>query len=247
MRIVDTNSRKRDVLFETIKEYIYSAAPVSSETLKEKRGFGLSSATLRNVLAELEEEGFLMHPHTSAGRVPTDKGYRYYLEYLLAQEKLRESQKQEADSPLTFAHSQDLESVLEEMSDILAELTHYAGIVSSLHHEDKFYFRGLHFLLEQPEFYDIARWKNFLTMLDERARLLQLINSCPDNKINIYVGSEAHCDEFEDCSLVVNTYSQKGAKQGHLGVLGPKRMDYSKVISTLEYLSERLSEFLNTW
>lgn len=243
MRIVDANARKRAVLFEAIKEYIQSAVPVSSDALKERRGFKLSSATLRNVLAELEEEGFLAQPHTSAGRIPTDKGYRCYLEFLLAQQEL----KPEMASPLNFAHPEDLESVLEEVSDCLAELTHYAGIVSSLSRDDTLYFRGLHFLFEQPEFNDISRWRTFVAILDERNRLLELINSCPEGKINIYVGSESHCEGIQDCSLVVTSYVQKGSRRGKLGVLGPKRMDYTKAIGAVEYLAERLSNFLTNF
>lgn len=245
MRTVDVQSRKRDILLETIKEYIQSAVPVSSDVLKERRGFELSSATIRNVLAELEDDGFLVQPHTSSGRVPTDKGYRYYLELLLQKDILGSGQKQEVPLPINLEQSADLELVLERASDILAELTHYASIVSSVYRDDRLYFRGLHFLLEQPEFNDIVKMRAFLTVLEERARLLQLINNAPEGCINIYIGKESHCDEIEDCSLVISTYSRKGSAKGKLGILGPKRMDYSKVISILEHLSHRLSQVLD--
>ncbi|MEW6009143.1 MAG: hypothetical protein AB1629_05885 [Candidatus Omnitrophota bacterium] len=245
MRTVDNEARKRQVLFETINEYIRSANAVSSETLKEKHGFKLSSATLRNCLAELEEEGFLVQPHTSAGRIPTDKGYRYYLEFLMQREQPDIKENEEISLPRHQEYVQDLEAVLENVSEILAQLTHYASIVSSMRSEDKFYFRGLHFLLEQPEFNDIQKWRGFLTVLEERARLAKLLNSCSENCVNIYIGRESHFDEMEDCSLIVSTYSKKGSRQGKIGVLGPKRMNYSKVISILEHLSERLNELLN--
>lgn len=245
MRTVDTEARKREILLETIKEYIQNAMPVSSDVLRQRRGFELSSATIRNVLAELEDDGFLVQPHTSSGRIPTDKGYRYYLELLMQRGQLDEHQKEEIALPINLEHPEDLELILENASDCLAELTHYASIVSSVYRDDRFYFRGLHFLLEQPEFNDIDKMRAFLTVLEERARLLELINNAPQGSINIYIGKESHCDEIEDCSLVISTYSKKGSAKGRLGILGPKRMDYSKVISILEHLSQRLSKLLD--
>ncbi|MBU2540941.1 MAG: hypothetical protein KJ593_03465 [Candidatus Omnitrophica bacterium] len=245
MRTVDSKARKREILLETINEYISSATPVSSESLRERCSLNLSSATIRNVLAELESDGFLTHPHTSAGRIPTDKGYRYYLEFLMEKQNLDESQKGEICSTLYLEDLEHLEAILEKTSDILAELTHYAGIVSSFSKQDRFYFRGLHFLLEQPEFNDVQRVRSFLTILEERARLLELINSSPQDYINIYVGTESHCDEIQECSLVVSAYSKKGSICGRLGVLGPKRMNYSKVISILDCLSKRLTQVLS--
>lgn len=245
MRTVDIESRKREILLETIKEYIQGAMPVSSDVLRQRHGFGLSSATIRNVLAELEDDGFLVQPHTSSGRIPTDKGYRYYLELLMQKDPLDEGRKEEIAIAINPEHLKDLELVLERASDVLAELTHYASIVSSVYRDDRFYFRGLHFLLEQPEFNDIDKMRAFLTVLEERARLLELINNAPQGNINIYIGKESHCDEMEDCSLVISTYFKNGNAKGRLGILGPKRMDYSKVISILENLSQRLSKMLD--
>lgn len=245
MRTVDNKIRKRQILLATINEYIDSAVPVSSEVLKEKCGFRLSSATIRNVLAELENDGFLMHPHTSAGRIPTDKAYRYYLESLMKRKQLDEVLNADAISALYPENLDTLESILEKTSDILAELTHYTGIASLLDRDDKFYFRGLHFLFEQPEFNNIDRLRSLLTILEEREQLLHLINAVADDCINIYIGRESHCDEIEDCSLVTSAYSQRGRVIGRLGVLGPKRMNYSKVLSILDCLSQRLTQLLN--
>ncbi len=244
MRTVNNQSRKKQILLETIDEYISSATPVSSEALKERYGLRLSSATIRHVLAELEFDGYLTHPHTSAGRIPTDKGYRYYLEFLMQKQNLDESHKGEVSSSL-YEDLENFEAILEKTSDLLAELTHYAGIVSSFTQADRFYFRGLHFLMEQPEFNDIERVRSFLTILEERQRLLELINNSPQDYVNIYVGTESNCDEMEDYSLVVSTYSKEGSVCGRLGVLGPKRMNYSKVISVLDYLSQRLTQVLS--
>jgi heat-inducible transcriptional repressor len=146
---------------------------------------------------------------------------------------------------LHFENISDLESILEKASDVLADLTHYTSIVSSLSRDDKFYFNGLHFLLELPEFNDIAKLRLFLSILEERKRLLELINNAPQGSINIYIGKESHCDEIEECSLLVTTFSNKGSSHGHLGIIGPKRMNYSRVIAILEYLSQELSDLLS--
>ena len=127
VRTVDYDTRRKAVLAATINEYIQDALPVSSEGIAQN--FSLSPATIRNIFVELEDAGLLTHPHTSAGRVPTDKGYRYYVDFLLAQIGLLEEEKERVANEYR-KEIRRLEDALELTSDILSRLTHYASLVS---------------------------------------------------------------------------------------------------------------------
>ncbi|MFN2545365.1 MAG: heat-inducible transcriptional repressor HrcA [Actinomycetota bacterium] len=121
------NPRKAAVLRAVVEEYVRSGEPVGSETIAERHRLGVSSATIRNEMAALEEMGFLMHPHTSAGRIPTDLGYRSYVDSLPARERLRDTQRRAIGDFFTQAVG-DLEGVLRGATQLLSRLTQYAGL-----------------------------------------------------------------------------------------------------------------------
>lgn len=124
----DLRERNHKILEAIILSYAESANPVGSEFLLEKYPFGVSSATIRNVMADLEEQGLVTHPHTSAGRVPTDRGYRYYVDLLMQGARLRPEEEEEIHS-LAAVHWDEPEEVLEGAARLLAGLTHEAGVV----------------------------------------------------------------------------------------------------------------------
>ncbi len=125
---MDLDERNKRVLQAVIDSYIATGAPVGSTVLVKKYDFGLSSATLRNIMAELEEMGFLTHPHTSAGRVPTDRGYRYYIDSLISFQRDAEDINDQLRQAPTL-HGEDLQALMEEASLFLATLSHYTGVV----------------------------------------------------------------------------------------------------------------------
>jgi transcriptional regulator of heat shock response len=242
VRIVDRTQRRNTILTASINAYINSAAPVSSEALAED--FDLSSATVRNILAELEEAGYLTHPYTSAGRIPTDKGYRYYVDFLMSQIQLLDDEKKAIINEYKNKIER-LDDILEETSEIISTMTHYAGIVSLLEWEDKFFYKGLGYILEQPEFRDTERIRLLIKMLEEKRKLLDIINRDFKETTKVYIGSEIGCPEIDTCSLVISTY-HKGRKQnGRLVVLGPRRMNYDHIIPSLEFISQVLSDVLS--
>ena len=241
VRIVDRNKRRNMILTASIDSYIDSAAPVSSELLAQE--FDLSSATVRNILAELEEAGYLTHPYTSAGRIPTDKGYRYYVDFLMSEIQLVDNQKkriiQEYKDKI-----ESLEDVLEKTSEMISAITRYAGIVSLLEYEDRFFYKGLSYILQQPEFQDNEKIRMLINILEEKKRLIKIINEDFQETTKVYIGSELGCPEIDSCSLVISTY-RKGRKQnGRIAVLGPRRMNYNHIVPTLEFISEVLSDVL---
>lgn len=241
VRIIDRTQRRNTVLSASINAYINSAAPVSSEALAQD--FNLSSATVRNIFAELEQDGYLTHPHTSAGRVPTDKGYRYYVDFLMSQIELLDNEKKSIINKYKNKIER-LEDVLEKTSEIISIITHYAGIVSLLEWEDRFFYKGLSYILQQPEFQNTERICMLIRMLEEKKRLLDIINRDFSETTKVYIGSEIGCPEIDTCSLVVSTYRRGNRHNGRIAVLGPRRMNYNHIIPALDFISRVLSETL---
>lgn len=242
VRTVNYEARKQAILAATINRFINQPLPVASEDIT--REFSLSSATIRNIFAELEEEGFLTHPYTSAGRVPTDKGYRYYVDFLLSQMELLEEEKQRIVKEYK-KEIKRLEDVLEKTSEVVSAVTRYAGMVSFLEWQDKIFYRGIGFILEQPEFQDLKRMQLLIKMIEEKEKILGIINRDFNGKIKVYIGDELDCPEMDNCSLVVSSYSIKNRPAGRLAILGPMRMEYRHIIPTLEYVSSILTGILS--
>ncbi|MCX5711649.1 MAG: hypothetical protein NTY47_01060 [Candidatus Omnitrophica bacterium] len=238
MKNIDQASRRNAVLIKTISRYIKDAEPVSSQGLA--RSFNLSSATIRNIFSELEDAGFLTHPYTSGGRIPTQKGYRFYVNYLADQMELLDAEKESISSGMKKGARQ-IDDILDITSNLLSQITRYASIVSIMESQDRFLYKGLSFILEQPEFRDANRIRLLIKMLEEKQKLMEIINRSFENKTNILIGEELECREIQDCSLVVSTYYIKDKPLGRLAVLGPTRMEYEHIIPTLEYVSDVLT------
>lgn len=241
VRIVDNESRKRAVLAKTINKYIEEARPVASEDIA--KDFDLSSATIRNILSELEKEGYLTHPYTSGGRFPTQRGYRYYVDFLIKEIKLLDEEKERILREYR-RHLQRLEDVLEMTSEVISAITHYAGIVSFLEWENKFFYKGINLILNQPEFRNLEKVRFLIKTIEDRQGLLTIINRDFTDKVKVYIGDELDCPQIQNCSLAVSNYRIKDKPQGKVAVLGPMRMEYKHIIPTLEYISDVLTETL---
>lgn len=242
VRNVDYESRKRMILAATIDRYIGNATPVSSGDIAKI--FNLSSATIRNIFSELENEGYLTHPYTSGGRIPTNKGYRYYVHFLIRQMELLDAEKERIVQEYRHKITQ-LEQALEKTSEVISSVTHCAGIVSLLEWQDKLFYKGISQVLAEPEFHDYEKIRYFIKMIEDKGGLLEIINRDMRDKVNVYIGDELGCQGVESCSLIVSSYNLKNKPSGRIAVLGPKRMQYSHVISSLEYISEVLTDVLN--
>ncbi|MBI4706523.1 MAG: hypothetical protein HY761_01160 [Candidatus Omnitrophica bacterium] len=239
VKSVDYQSRKKRVLGRTINQYIREAAPVSSEIIA--REFGLSSATIRNVFSELEEDGYLTHPYTSGGRIPTKNGYRYFVDFLFSEIDLLDEEKEKIVHEYKNEINK-LEDVLDKTSDVISTITHYAGIASFLEWHDRVFYKGISQILNQPEFQDLEKIRLLIKMMEEKRRILELVNRDFDGKIKVYIGEELGFPEIENCALVVSSYTVKDKPSGRVAVLGPMRMQYHHTISALEYISEILTE-----
>lgn len=234
----EPNIRQQEVLGLVVRHYVETAEPVGSRFIARK--LGLSSATIRNVMADLEEMGYIMQPHTSAGRAPTDKGYRYYIDSLM---RLKSVNGQVVTSMRAqrACPARSLDDVLERTSRLISGLTNYVGI-SLFARYDKLYLDGASHIVEQPEFQDLKKLYAILKCLEEKRELLHLLhNDFDEGRLTIHIGRGTESSSLSECSVVTKGYKVKGKVSGRLGVIGPKRMVYEKVIPTVEYLADTLT------
>ncbi|MDP2640950.1 MAG: hypothetical protein Q8P39_00195 [Candidatus Yanofskybacteria bacterium] len=220
--------RQQEILEAIIEEHIKRASPVSSQVLGEARDFGLSSATLRSEMANLTEQGFLAQPHTAAGRVPTDKGYRFYVDSILEEQKGKRS----------------FERLLQEMEDeiqILQSLTRLlrasaSGLtIAYLSDREFFWKEGWEEVLEEPEFEEHETVESFLRFLQdlENAFAQEHLSA---GELQVYIGKENPFSPVEDFSIIVSGLRLPKRQTGVLALAGPKRMAYPENIGALRQL-----------
>ena len=331
------DDRKKKVLQAIIEEYINTAEPVSSNALTKNHGLDYSSATIRNEMADLEKSGFLDKTHTSSGRVPSEKGYRYYVNKLLKEDNISIEEIKYIGSKLETKVN-EIEELTKITANTISEVTHYttvsigpktetqlieeikfvllgtrmimaviltdSGLVKEtiikfdedinekqvetmnymfnnklknqpietidrpleeylydemtysvnvikpiieqikkvLEEDEKIYLEGANKSFELPEFNSLQVAKNFINILDTKELVADMLNSGFAEDINVYIGEENQKEELKDFSIVTFKHKVNGKELGTIGIIGPKRMDYSKVISVMKYISKKLNE-----
>ncbi|MCR4717271.1 MAG: heat-inducible transcriptional repressor HrcA [Lachnospiraceae bacterium] len=345
---MELDERKRKILQAIIKTYLETGEPVGSRTISKMEGLNLSSATIRNEMADLEEMGYILQPHTSAGRIPSDAGYRLYVDQMMAEKALEREEhaltvKDEEHEKL-LAKVDRLETLLQQVAKVLAYNTNYATMVTGpdykntnvkfvqlsqvddeqllavivvgsnviknkmidveeripneellklnvllntfltgvsvkeidlelvqtmkqqagvyadiLEHifdgiidavrsatETEVYTSGATNILKYPELGDINRAGELLEVLEEKKALNHLIadenedGTTNQYGIQVYIGDETPVETLNDCSIVTATYELEEGVRGKIGIIGPKRMDYDKVVTTLRNLTDEL-------
>ncbi len=334
--IVD--ERKQRILQAIIEDFILSNTPVGSRTLCKTSGLGVSSATIRNEMADLEEMGYLIQPHVSAGRVPSNKAYRLYVSGLM-REGLQETERERIRAYFT-SRVHDLEDVSTLCAQTVSELTHYTALVMTprqgdqkvegLHlvpvgrerallivvtdsgsvrdavirvsdklgaeslfaigrmltdrlkgltlrqvremlygyaagsdadarvlsgvaalagqmekqaEQDRVTVGGAHNILYYPEYADVARARAFMDALDRQEELIALMRRA-ESGVNVFIGAECGISEFGDCSVVCAPYQIGRGHKGAIGVVGPTRMPYARIMETIDLLAAELSGML---
>ena len=335
---MELDDRKLKILKAIISNYLETGEPVGSRTISKYTDLNLSSATIRNEMADLEELGLIMQPHTSAGRIPTDKGYRLYVDRMMVE---KDTEMEEMKTQL-LERVDKMESLLKQVAKVLAYNTNYAtlvtapqyqnsklkfiqlsqvdahqllavivvdgnviknklmqvermlendeilklnvllntflqgaslqdinlemiqtiktqagefadimenvfqGIAEAIHEADQveIYTSGTTNMLKYPELGNIEQTTKLLEALEERQGLDELIDESMNvenpNGIQVYIGEEAPVSNMKDCSIVTATYELAEGARGTIGIFGPKRMDYQKVVSTLKNLTGEL-------
>lgn len=262
----DITSR-RDRIFDVIvRSYIETAEPVASRTISKRHSLGLSSASIRNVMADLEDQGLLRQPHTSAGRVPTDKGYRYYVDRLMQPEELTKEEKVWVVKELERVRT--IEAMAEKVSKIISKLTRNASLIyiknlkrvsflnylleelvetrrlNDFFEEDaELFVEGAFQLFEQPEFHSADKMRLFLRAFDEKYDIVQIfVKDLNEEGVHVHIGRENDLGDLEDVSLVVKDYYLAGVPIGGVAVVGPTRMPYSKVVSVVDFVADSVSD-----
>lgn len=345
--VIELNERSQNILKAIVLNYIRTAYPVGSRSLTQSFDFGLSPASIRNIMADLEEMGYLTQPHPSAGRVPTEKGYRFYVNGLLDAVDEEGIKKDLGMEQYQIHKTEDIKELLQETSRLLSMHSHYAGIVLTpkfinmffqhlhfiklkKHHvlmvfvsaeglaqtkvietekdfsqqeldrfsaflndrfkgmslqeiksallnqmrEDKeqysrllqkamdlvnkafqeaqgkprgeeLFLEGTANILDLPEFSSVEKMKALFKAFEEKYIMMKLLDSCFNNEgIQVFIGSENAFWGINDCSLVITNYKRGSQVLGALGIIGPTRMEYSKVIPLVEYTARWLSQVL---
>ena len=330
------DDRKKKILQAIVEEYIDKAEPVSSGSLV--KALNCSSATIRNEMAELEQAGYLDKPHTSAGRIPSQQGYRYYIDELLTEDKLTKKEIEYIKSKLETKVN-ELEDITKIATTTISEVTHYTTIavgpnveehtimdikfvllgsnvlmaiiltesgiireatikfdediteeqVRNLNYifankligksmdeingsfeeylgtelkagikvirkiideinkvlkttSNEVYLEGTNKSFDLPEFKKAEIAKDFMNALDAKDLVADVLNTGIAEDINVYIGDENKQDELKDFSVVTFKHKVNGKDLGTIGIIGPKRMDYSKVISVMKYINKKLKE-----
>lgn len=236
------SDRRQRVLAALIEEYVARAIPVGSRTLTERYELGVSPATVRNELSMLEGEGYISQPHTSAGRIPTDFGYRTFVDNLIESGVIAEdSATQQAVEQLRQS-AKELDDLLEQTSTQLAQLTECLTIVAphALRHPRRL---GMSSLMRQPEFAYTESLLPVMQVLEDETVLLQILDATAEagGTPRVRIGSENEAEELSGVSLVASRFGH-GESEGIVAVIGPTRMDYSKVLQAVRIASKTLSE-----
>ncbi len=243
------SKRQEGILFAIIEEYAEMAAPVGSVTLAKL--FNVSSATIRAEMARLEDFGYIAQPHTSAGRVPTDAGYRYYVNVISEHPEAVESLSHTAtsDEKLLDRGNRVLEVRINSQTradfairgavDSLVELTGNLGLATI---GDQLYMSGIARLFTQPEFLDTQRVQAVAKLLDNLEPWLR--EAAPGQPLNIFIGQENPIGKTSQVSLIISRFRSPFSDRSYIGVLGPTRQNYAKVMSLVREAGRVLEKTL---
>lgn len=232
--------RQQQILSAIIEQYAEVASPVGSNLLAKV--FNVSSATVRAEMAELERLGFIAQPHTSAGRVPTDKGYRFYVNQLnesVSAESAIQPHRGERALSARVQRGGMPEQTIRNAVDTLVELTHNLGIATI---GNQLYMSGLSNLFGQPEFIQKGQVQAVANLLDNLEPWLR--EAAPNQPLSVYIGRENPIGRAAGCSLVISRFRSPFSDRSYIGTLGPTRQSYKDVMALVRHAGEELEEVL---
>lgn len=232
--------RQIQILAAIIEQYAEIAAPVGSITLAKL--FGVSSATIRSEMARLEEMGMIQQPHTSAGRIPTDQGYRFYVNSLTEAASntppLLDRSTRAIEARIN-PHGDRADRAIRSAVDSLVELTHNLGLATI---GDQLYMNGIGNLFSQPEFMQGNHTQAVAQLLDNLEPWLR--EAAPNEPLNVYIGSENPIGKTSGATLIISRFRSPYSDRSYIGVLGPTRQSYGKVMRLVRHAGAMLEEVL---
>ncbi|MDO9399591.1 MAG: hypothetical protein Q7T79_02825 [bacterium] len=226
------DKRKILILNTIIKEHIKTGIPVGSEVLVGKYKLDISSATVRNEMAELEELGYIAQPYTSSGRIPTEKAYNFYLENL-SKKKLKPTEIENFSKLLKEKDELSFKQVAKELAKVSDSAVFWAF------HQNNLYYTGISNLLSQPEFCQTELIYDISKIIDRVDEIINNIFNEIQEKPQIFVGSTNPFGDF--CGTILVKYKLKN-NVGLFGILGPMRMDYEKNLALVEFINNKIIE-----
>lgn len=232
--------RQAKLLVTIIEQYAEVAAPVGSVLLAKL--FDVSSATIRNEMAELERMGYIKQPHTSAGRVPTDKGYRFYVNELTNQQEQAKAPIMDRNSKAIatrVSHAGEPAQAIKSAVDSLVQLTHNLGLATI---GNQLYVAGYSNLFGQPEFIDPVHSREVAVLLDNLEPWLR--EAEPNEALNVYIGRENPIGGSAGVSLIISRYRSPYSDHSYIGILGPTRQSYRSVMGLVEQTGRTLEAVL---
>lgn len=232
--------RQMAILAAIIEQYAEVAAPVGSVTLAKL--FGVSSATIRSEMARLEEMKLIMQPHTSSGRVPTDQGYRLYVNQITeatSDELPQLDRSARAIEARVNTHGDSATRAIRSAVDSLVDLTQNLGLATI---GDQLYINGIANLFSQPEFIRGDHVQAVARLLDNLEPWLR--EAAPNEPLNVYIGAENPIGKTSGASLIISRFRSPYSDRSYIGVLGPTRQSYSKVMRLVRHAGAMLEEVL---
>ena len=233
---MNLSERQEKILAQIIEEYAETAAPVGSMTMAKL--FGVSPATIRAEMARLEAMGLIAQPHTSAGRVPTDAGYRFYVNHLSENAENSENREMHVMEKRVSSQSR-ADAAIRGAVDSLVELTGNLGLATI---DGQLYLSGMSRLFMQPEFMDYQRVQAVAKLLDNLEPWLR--EAAPGEPLNIFIGHENPIGKNSEVSLIISKFQSPFSDNSYIGVLGPTRQNYFRVMSLVKYAGKMLEETL---
>lgn len=237
------SSRQTHLLKSIIDEYIVTAEPVGSVSLENKYSLGVSPATIRNEMALLTSKGYLKQPHTSSGRVPTPKAMKFYINQLMEEKRLSVTDEVHAKEEVWDSRD-NLDQLMKEATQALAGQTHYLA-VSALDNGETWVF-GHANLFESPEFYNYHVCQSLFGILQEEKQLRELFfgHFTGASPIEVLFGEELGWEFLEPIGMVASRF-KLGDREGAIGVVGPFRLNYPRVIPTVRYFGSLIQQLTN--
>lgn len=238
------SQRQISIIKAIVEEYTTTGEAVGSDTLDKKYNLGVSPATIRNEMVRLTDMGYLQQPHTSAGRIPTPLSLKLYVSELMTEEQLPVTEEVAVKERI-WDNRDELGRLLRESTRLLSEKTGTIGVATSS--DGRVYSSGYANILSLPEFYDIDVTRTVLSMVESHRQLTELFARITDtDQIHIVVGDDFGTEHLYPCGMAYVDFAA-GPITGHLGVIGPARLNYPYIMPMLRHMSSLIDEISATW
>lgn len=241
---MELTERQQKLLLSIIKEFIKTAEAVGSISLQSKYNLDLSPATIRNEMSVLVENGFLFQKHNSGGRIPTTKGWRFFIESLGEDElnQIDEITKEKIKEELYGLRPNSKELIRKAIFELSRlSLNPAVAII-----ENEFYYAGLSEMINIPEFQEHDNLRRILRLMEDYYSLSEILNKgTSDDDINIIIGEEAENSLFKDYAVIFSEIRVMKSQRGYIAVIGPNRMDYLQIIPSVKYITDTIRYLLS--